>query len=59
MVYAQVPVENLVCRIYRDDEIRVQLHYDERSRLARIVTEMSPSRHLPLPWSGHSVHWAR
>jgi hypothetical protein len=55
---AKVPVANLVCRIYRDDEISVMLQYDAQDRLARQYVEMNPFKSLPLPWGG-AVHWAR
>ena len=58
LVYAVVPVQNRICRFYRDDGIRVQLQYDSRNRLARMVTEMNPFRSLALPF-GIALHWAR
>jgi len=58
LVHAVVPVQNRICRFYRDDGIRVQLQYDSRNRLARMVTEMNPFRSLPLPF-GITLHWAR
>lgn len=57
LVYAKFPVRSPVCRIYRDDEIRVQLQYDSRERLARTEAEMNPYKSLPLP--GVTLHWAR
>ncbi|MEO8386046.1 MAG: hypothetical protein ABI583_12435 [Betaproteobacteria bacterium] len=59
LVYAAVPVQNRICRLYRDDEIRVQLQYDDRNRLARMVTDMKPFRSLPLPWLGVTLHWGK
>ena len=58
LVYAQVPVQDRICRIYRDDATKVQLQYDERDRLRTIVSDMAPYRSLPLPW-GDYLHWAR
>jgi len=55
LVHAVVPVQNRICRFYRDDGIRVQLQYDSRNRLARMVTEMNPFRSLPLPF-GITLH---
>jgi len=52
-------VQNRICRFYRDDGIRVQLQYDDRSRLARMITEMNPFLSLPLSWLGVTLHWAR
>ena len=58
LVYAEVPVRNRVCRLYRDDRTLVQLQYDRRDRLARTLVEMNPYKFLPLPWGG-SIDWAR
>src|SRR6218665_2708560 len=49
LVYAEVPVRNPVCRFYRDDATRIQLHYDRRERLVRVLSEMNPYKYLPLP----------
>ncbi len=59
LVYAVVPVQNRICRFYRDDGIRVQLQYDDRNRLARMITDMNPFTSLPLPWLGVTLHWGR
>jgi hypothetical protein len=59
LVYAVVPVQNRICRFYRDDGIRVQLQYDDRNRLTRIVTDMNPFTSLPLSWLGVTLHWGR
>ncbi len=29
LVYAKAPVKNLICSVYRDDEVRIHLHYDD------------------------------
>jgi hypothetical protein len=57
LVYARAPVGNPICKLYRDDEVRIHLHYDDRDRPARIVLDMSPYKSLPLP--GFVLHWAR
>ena len=57
LLVARVPVKNPICRIYRDDEIRVQLQYDDRGRLGRVQADMNPHRSLPLP--GYTIHWGR
>ena len=59
LVYAKVPVRNTICRIYRDPEIKVQLHYDEHGRLMRIATDMDPFKSLPIPFTHTTIHWAR
>ena len=57
IVQAAVPVKNLVCRIYRDDEIRVRFFYDERERMERVTVDMNPFHSLPLP--GFTIDWAK
>ena len=59
LVYAEVPVSHLVCRIYRDDAIKVQHHFTEKGRLARVHVDMAPFRSLPIPGTGSRVDWAR
>ena len=59
LVYAVVPVNNRICSFYRDDGIKVQLHYDERDRLIRMVTDMNPFKSLRLPFVGVTVHWGK
>lgn len=59
LVYARVPVRNAVCSLYRDGEILVQLHYDDRGRLGRTQVDMKPFKSLPIPFAGVAVHWAR
>jgi hypothetical protein len=58
IIHARVPVRNLVCGLYRDDEIRVRLFYDERDRLAQTQFDMNPYKSLPLV-GGITLHWAR
>jgi hypothetical protein len=58
-IYASVPVKNVICRIYRDDAVTVQLHFSEKDRLARLQVDMAPYRTLPLPMLDTAVHWAR
>ena len=57
-ILGELPVENRICRFYRDDATRIQLRYDERDRLDRMVVEMNPFKSLPLPF-GRTLHWAR
>lgn len=58
LVYAEVPVRNRICRFYRDDATRIQLYYDRRDRLIRVLSEMNPYKYLPLPWGG-SIDWGK
>jgi hypothetical protein len=57
-VQASVPVRSLVCKVYRDDETRVRLFYDEHDRLIQTAVEMKPFYSLPLP-GGVTLHWAK
>jgi hypothetical protein len=57
-VQASVPVRNLVCKIYRDNETRVRLFYDEHDRLIRTAVEMKPFYSLPIP-GVITIHWAK
>lgn len=59
LVFAKIPVKNKICRLYRDDEIRVQLQFDNLDHLTRITTEMSPYKSLPIPFTGKTIHWGR
>jgi hypothetical protein len=59
VLYARVPVKNLVCRIYRDDAITVQQHFTEKERLVRQQMDMAPFRSLPLPMFDTAIHWGR
>jgi len=59
LVHAKVPVQDKVCKVYRDSEIRIQLQYDELGRLARMATDMNPFRSLPIPFTDVTLHWAR
>ena len=58
MVQASVPVKNLICKVYRDDEIRVRFFYDEHERLSRMSVDMKPFYSLPIPGVG-TIHWAK
>jgi hypothetical protein len=59
LLYVSVPVQNRVCRFYRDSGITVQLHYDGLGRLSQLRTDMNPFKFLPLPWLGITLNWAR
>jgi hypothetical protein len=57
LLYAPVPVQNRVCRFYRDSTIAVQLQYDEKKRLRVLRADMKP--YVTLPWFGRTLFWAR
>ena len=49
LVHAAVPVDNLVCRIYRDDAVRVQMLYGEKKNLIKVGADMKPDKYLWIP----------
>ena len=53
-----IPVQNKVCRYYRDDSIRIQLGFNSSKQLTRIQTDMKPFKYLKLPL-GHEIAWAK
>lgn len=58
LVYAEAPVKNRICRYYRDDSIKAQLHFDQHNRLVRFAIDMAPFKALPLPWGGQ-IEWGK
>jgi hypothetical protein len=58
IVQAGVQVKNLICKLYRDDEVRVRFFFDEHDRLSQVSVDMRPFYSLPLP-GGITFHWAR
>jgi hypothetical protein len=59
LLYVAVPVQNRVCRFYRDSAITVQIQYDDRERLRRLRTDMDPFKFFPIPWLGITLNWAK
>jgi hypothetical protein len=58
IVQGRVPVKNVICKVYRDDEVRVRFFYDEHDRLSQVSVDMKPFYSLPIPGVA-TVHWAR
>ena len=59
LVFAKVPVQSKICSIYRDEDTKVLLQYDEKGNLIRFNTDMAPYKSLPIPFTSFVVHWAR
>jgi hypothetical protein len=59
VILASFPVHNRICRLYRDDAIRVQLGFNSFQQLVRTETDMSPYRMLRLPLLGIEFDWGR
>jgi hypothetical protein len=47
-----VPVKNLICRYYRDNNVRFQLSFNNHEQLVRIQMDMDPYRRLRIPFYG-------
>lgn len=58
ILYVVVPVKDRICSLYRDDATRVQLHYDDKGNLSKILSDMAPFKSLPLPGGG-AIHWSK
>jgi hypothetical protein len=54
-----IPVQNRICRYYRDAHIRLQLGFIPRQQLVAIQTDMHPFQMMELPALGLEVDWAR
>ena len=59
LLYIAVPVQNKVCRFYRDSDVRVQLQYDDRGRLRQLQADMKPFKLFSLPWLGVELYWGK
>jgi hypothetical protein len=59
IVYANVPVKNKICSVYRDEETKLLLRYDEKGNLVRFTADMAPYKSLPIPFTSTQIHWAR
>jgi hypothetical protein len=59
LLYLYVPIQNQICRVYRDSNVRVQFQYDDRDRLRRFQAEMEPFKVFRIPWLGVSWYWAK
>jgi hypothetical protein len=54
-----VPVENRICRYYRDTTIRQQLGFNHAEQLVRLQTDMNPFHYLKVPLLNTEVNWAK
>jgi hypothetical protein len=59
LLLVALPVNNRICRYYRDESIRIQLGFNASLQLVRIQSDMSPFRMLKLPILGLEVDWAK
>jgi hypothetical protein len=57
LLYVTVPIQNRVCRYYRDSAVRVQLQYDGQNRLRQLQADMKPFKYLALPWG--TLNWGK
>ena len=54
-----LPVQNRVCRFYRDSAIHLQLGFNSAQRLVRMQTDMQPYRMLKVPMLRLEIDWAK
>jgi hypothetical protein len=59
LILITVPVQNRVCRYYRDSSIRQVLGYNALQQLVHMQTDMHPFRMLKLPFFDFELSWAR
>lgn len=52
LLMGTVPVQNRICRYYRDSSVRFQLGFNAHEQLVRIQTDMNPYGKLRLPFIG-------
>lgn len=59
LLYVVVPIQNKVCHVYRDSDVRVQLQYDDRGRLRQLQADMKPFKFFSVPWLGLKLYWGK
>ncbi len=59
LILITVPVQNRVCRYYRDSSIRQVLGYNALQQLVHMQTDMRPFHVLKLPGFDFELSWAR
>lgn len=59
IILTSLPVEDRVCRLYRDDKVRVQLRFGRTQQLRRIQTDMKPYKIFSAPVLHQVWYWAR
>jgi hypothetical protein len=59
LLLGAVPVNNRVCRYYRDESVRFQLAFNVRNQLIRIQTDMHPYRMLKFPMTDFEIDVAK
>lgn len=59
LLYMEIPIQNQICRIYRDSAVKVQLQYDEYGRLRQLQADMKPFKYFSLPWLGIKLYWGK
>jgi hypothetical protein len=59
LLYVKIPIQNKICRYYRDSSVRVQFQYDGGGRLRQFDAEMDPYKYFSIPWTGIKFYWAK
>lgn len=58
LYYLKIPISNEICRIYRDDNVKVQLQYNEKGQLSRMIFDMAPFKYIEIPFFRQKIYWA-
>jgi hypothetical protein len=59
IILTSMPVVDRVCRLYRDDKVKVQLLFGRSLQLRRIQTDMKPFKIFSAPVLHQVWYWAR
>jgi len=59
LLLGAVPVQDRVCRYYRDDSVRFQLAFNGRDQLIHVQTDMHPYRMLKFPMTDFEIDVAK
>jgi hypothetical protein len=59
LLLGAVPVQNRVCRYYRDDSVRFQLAFNTREQLIHVQTDMRPYRIMKSPLGDFEIDVAK
>jgi hypothetical protein len=59
VILVSLPVQNRICRIYRDSATHVQLGFNSLQQLTRTQTDMKPEHLLKVPLLGSELAWGK
>jgi hypothetical protein len=59
LLFVTIPIQNKICHLYRDSDVRVQLQYDAHGRLRQLQADMKPFKFFSFPWLGLKLYWGK